>query len=87
MPDRAVFSSETYDAYKKVNEVFAASTIKALKRSVEKLDEEGKTDVVPLVWIHDYQLMLAASLVRKVSEFSLICNFVGFLFYLPDFRN
>ncbi len=69
MPDRAVFSSETYDAYKKVNQIFAESTIKALKRAIAKLDEEGKTDVAPLVWIHDYQLMLAANIVRKVRIF------------------
>ena len=67
MPDRAVFSSETYDAYRKINEVFAAKTVVALKRCLEKLDAEGQDEVAPLVWIHDYQLMLAASMVRRVG--------------------
>jgi trehalose 6-phosphate synthase/phosphatase len=67
MPDRAVFSSDTYEAYKKVNQIFADKTIRALRKCLAKLDKEGQADVVPLVWIHDYQLMLSASIVRKVG--------------------
>lgn len=72
MPDRAVFSSETYDAYRKINDVFAEKTIIALKKTLAKLDAEGQTDVVPLVWFHDYQLTLTPSLVRKVSIYIYI---------------
>jgi trehalose 6-phosphate synthase/phosphatase len=73
MPDRAVFSAETYDAYRKTNDLFAEKILSALKKTVAKLDAEGKTDVVPLVWIHDYQLMLAGNVVRKVISVHLTC--------------
>jgi len=76
MPDRAVFKSTTYEAYKAVNEFFAYKTVDALRKCIARLNRDGKTDVVPIVWIHDYQLMLAATTVRKVNDFT--CCFFTF---------
>lgn len=67
MPDRAIFKQDTYAAYKLVNEEFGKKTLEALRECLAKLDAEGQTQVSPLVWIHDYQLMLAATYIRRVS--------------------
>jgi len=68
MPDRAIFTQDTYEAYKLVNDEFAKKTLEALRSCLSKLDAEGQTEVSPLVWIHDYQLMLAANYVRRVRK-------------------
>ncbi|CAG7827217.1 unnamed protein product [Allacma fusca] len=83
MPDRAVFSAETYDAYRKVNEVFAQRTVMALKKCLAKLDAEGHMDVAPLVWIHDYQLMLAATMVRRACEEEGLRCKMSFFHHIP----
>ncbi len=76
MPDRAIFTQQTYEAYKEVNEQFAKKTLQALRKCLAKLDTEGNTSVSPLVWIHDYQLMLAASTIRRVSAQCIIMYFI-----------
>lgn len=83
MPDRAVFVADTYEAYKKVNEFFAMKTVEALKKSIAKLDAAGHHDVAPLVWIHDYQLMLAASIVRRVAEDEGLRCKMSFFLHIP----
>jgi hypothetical protein len=47
-----------------------------LRKCLAKLDTEGNTSVSPLVWIHDYQLMLAASTIRRVSAQCIIMYFI-----------
>ena len=54
-------------AYCAVNAKFAESTLQALRKIISDLNEQGKSDEVPIVWIHDYQLLTAATLVRHVS--------------------
>ena len=47
-----------------MNEEFALKTLEALRQvHRDHVDEPG---VVPVVWIHDYQLMLAAAMIRQV---------------------
>lgn len=58
-------------AYKEVNEEFALKTIEALRQVRQRmLQEYGPIEEcllpVPVVWIHDYQLMLAANMIRQV---------------------
>lgn len=48
----ATFKEIYWDAYKKVNEMFAESILKNAK--------EGDT-----IWVHDYQLLLVSDLIRK----------------------
>lgn len=60
MPDRAQFKGEHWKNYNKANKEFADCTIKALL-SLPK----GSNDI-PLVWVHDYHLMLAANWIRQV---------------------
>ena len=62
MPDRAVFEDTYWSAYTSVNTRFAAETLLALE---QRLREEP--DTVPVVWIHDYHLMLAANTIRCSS--------------------
>ena len=54
-------SSILYPNDRKVNEKFAEVTINALKKT---LDENP--DQLPIIWIHDYHLMLAANTIRQV---------------------
>lgn len=55
-----------------MNSKFAESTLQALRKIIEDLDNEGKTDVTPIVWIHDYQLLVAATHIRHVSRSSFV---------------
>lgn len=51
-------------AYQAVNLEFAEKTVNALRRLIETEEENAGT---PLVWLHDYHLMLAANTIRNVS--------------------
>ena len=51
-PDYMHFTNEGWQAYKKVNQIFA-------EKVLENTDENDR------IWIHDYQLMLLPSLIRK----------------------
>lgn len=78
MPDRAVFNQTWWDAYVKVNKNFADLTLSALRRATKE-----NPDQVPLVWIHDYHLMLAANTIRQVAdEENLSCK-IGFFLHIP----
>lgn len=79
MPDRAVFSADTWKAYGVVNKEFAEKTIGALK-SLSKDDVETGT---PLVWLHDYHLMLAANTIRNVAETLDLKFKIGFFLHIP----
>lgn len=63
MPDRATFKGEYWKSYVKANKEFADCTIRALKSLPSDATE------VPLVWVHDYHLMLAANWIRQVFHF------------------
>lgn len=83
MPDRAVFKADTWKAYSSVNEEFAKCTLRALRKTLCDLDGQGKTDVAPVVWIHDYQLFTAATTIRQVcDEENLRCK-LGFFLHIP----
>uniref|UniRef100_A0A7M5XCU2 Trehalose-6-phosphate synthase n=1 Tax=Clytia hemisphaerica TaxID=252671 RepID=A0A7M5XCU2_9CNID len=78
MPDRAVFDINYWTAYKRVNENFSDAVLKSL-RQINK----DKPDQVPIVWIHDYHLMLAANTIRQVAdEENLQCK-LGFFLHIP----
>ena len=53
-----------FQFFRKVNEHFAEATLTALRQVIK---EKGE-DTVPIVWIHDYHLTLAANAIRKVSS-------------------
>lgn len=55
------FPKQKQKAYVEVNQFFADKTMEA----VDRLLQQDK-DVLPLVWVHDYHLTLAASIIRKV---------------------
>lgn len=66
-----------------MNEEFANCTLNALRKVIKDLDAQEKTNVVPVVWIHDYQLLVAATTIRQVGANFLFKitfnNFVDFL--------
>lgn len=67
MPDRATFIADHWRAYIEINEEFAEKTVYALH--LLKKQKGGKTETSPpIVWVHDYHLMLAANWIRQVSE-------------------
>ena len=58
--------SPSFQSYKSVNELFALKTVEAIRRLEEERLAKGE-DVVgnpPIVWVHDYHLMLAANTIR-----------------------
>ncbi|XP_044728251.1 alpha,alpha-trehalose-phosphate synthase [UDP-forming] [Chrysoperla carnea] len=80
MPDRANFSKEHWKSYVTVNKEFAVKTLYALKKAKAK----STNDNVPIVWIHDYHLMLCANWVRQDSaeDKNLQCK-LGFFLHIP----
>ena len=62
-------TSYVYINNRKVNEKFAEVTINALKKTLE-----GNPDQLPIIWIHDYHLMLAANTIRQVSIYFHIAS-------------
>ncbi|CAG0890921.1 unnamed protein product [Darwinula stevensoni] len=81
MPDRAVFQVDKWEAYSTANALFAHQTVEALKK-LKAQEEEGE-ERIPLVWIHDYHLMLAANHIRQqCEEENLKCK-LGFFLHIP----
>ncbi|KAF5292542.1 hypothetical protein FQR65_LT01688 [Abscondita terminalis] len=81
MPDRAIFKRDKWKAYVEVNEEFANRTFEALK-NLKSTGEDLGTDV-PLIWIHDYHLMVAANWIREASlEEEIDCK-IGFFLHIP----
>lgn len=78
MPDRAIFSNEHWQAYMQINQLFADKTMEAVK-----LLKDRKQDVLPLIWIHDYHLTLAAKYIRKAAEEMGIPIKLGFFLHIP----
>lgn len=75
LPDRAVFQADKWEAYREVNAEFARLTVKA----VQQLSETHPGSV-PLVWLHDYHMMLAANTIReKCDELNLPIKMAFFL--------
>ena len=63
-----------------MNAIFADKTLDALRKVNAKLSADGP---VPLVWIHDYHLMMAANQIRqKADEENLKCK-LGFFLHIP----
>ncbi|XP_044749938.1 alpha,alpha-trehalose-phosphate synthase [UDP-forming] isoform X2 [Coccinella septempunctata] len=81
MPDRATFKLEEWKDYVSVNQLFANCTIKALKSL--KRGKDTPQHEVPLIWVHDYQLMLAASWIRQAAEEAEIPCKLGFFLHIP----
>lgn len=79
MPGRAAFSADDWRNYVKVNKLFAAKTIEALEKCHRRRNNQG----VPIVWIHDYQLMLAANWVREEAEEKNLPCQLAFFLHIP----
>lgn len=80
MPDRATFKAEHWKSYITANKEFANCTLKAL-RSLKDASTSGVD--VPLIWIHDYHLMLAANWIREAAEDEEIPCKLGFFLHIP----
>ena len=50
-----------------VNEKFAAITLDALRRMTREAPKNK-----PIVWIHDYHLMVAANTIRQVRNYMVL---------------
>ncbi|CAG0890117.1 unnamed protein product [Darwinula stevensoni] len=85
MPDRAVFDPASWEAYNRVNMIFAGQILEALRvLYVERLESTGTpSDEEVLVWIHDYHLMVSASTVRDMAEAEGIKVKLGFFLHIP----
>lgn len=72
-----------FQAYCEVNEEFARCTLTALRATLAKLDAEGRSDISPIVWVHDYQLLVAAASIRKTAEEEGLRFRLGFFLHIP----
>ncbi|CAH1983948.1 unnamed protein product [Acanthoscelides obtectus] len=79
MPDRATFKGEHWKSYVKANKEFADCTIKAL----ESLPPCTGNNDMPLIWVHDYHLMLAANWIRQAAEERELKCKLGFFLHIP----
>lgn len=79
MPGRATFGAEHWRSYVSVNKTFAARTVEALGKC-----HQAKTNTqTPIIWIHDYHLMLAANWIREqADEKNLSCQ-IAFFLHIP----
>jgi len=80
MSDKAIFSGESWDAYVKVNNIFAEKTMEALRTANESLDADAP---VPLIWLHDYHLMVAANSIRQSADNENLRCKIGFFLHIP----
>ena len=53
-----------FQAYREVNEIFALKTMEAVRQMSAERAASGGHGPTPIVWIHDYHLMLAANTLR-----------------------
>ncbi|XP_050535102.1 uncharacterized protein LOC126902117 [Daktulosphaira vitifoliae] len=79
MPDRAQFSVDTWKSYCIVNKEFASKTVSAL----ENLSVDDTESGTPLVWLHDYHLMLAANSIRNAADEKNLKFKLGFFLHIP----
>ncbi|CAO1393315.1 unnamed protein product [Diamesa serratosioi] len=79
MPGRAIFKAEHWKAYVAVNKLFALKTIEAVERCYKESPNAG----VPIVWVHDYHLMLAANYIREYGETKNLQFQLGFFLHIP----
>ncbi|XP_023020813.1 trehalose-6-phosphate synthase 1 isoform X3 [Leptinotarsa decemlineata] len=77
MPDRASFKGEHWKSYVKANKQFAECTLKGLT-SLPRVSAD-----IPLIWIHDYHLMLAANWIRQAADEQEIKCKLGFFLHIP----
>ena len=74
----------TTQAYAKVNELFAAQTVEAVRQVYKQRDEEGQDHLpAPSVWLHDYHLMLAANTIRCICDEEGLEIRMGFFLHIP----
>ncbi|KAF4521294.1 hypothetical protein B566_EDAN002298 [Ephemera danica] len=78
LPDKALHIAENWRAYTQVNKEFAEKTMEALR-----LMSERNPSSTPLVWVHDYHLMLAANTIRQQAEETNIQCKLGFFLHIP----
>jgi len=79
MPDRAVFDVKTWRAYTEVNREFGLRTLEAVKR-VAHGEASSST---PLIWLHDYHLMLVANTIRDACVEEELNIRMGFFLHIP----
>lgn len=83
MPDRTVFELDTWKAYCEVNEVFAQTTLDAVRTIISNKQSGSGKNAVPVVWLHDYHLMLAANTIRDTAIEEGFSIRMGFFLHIP----
>nr|ALE32750.1 trehalose-6-phosphate synthase 2 [Blattella germanica] len=79
MPERTLFSGDNWRAYTHANEKFADYTIKALHLA----QKDKPANVKPIIWVHDYHLLLASNWIRQAAEDADLKCKLGFFLHIP----
>lgn len=80
MPERAVFSIEYWQAFRKANIMFAEKVISALHKQQKEKSKDSRST---LVWLHDYHLMLAADTIREAPNLINAQFKLAFFLHIP----
>ncbi|KAK2709670.1 uncharacterized protein LOC136027360 [Artemia franciscana] len=77
---KITYDRNSWQTYQKVNDYFAEKTVEALRYQQEVIlvDEE-----IPIVWIHDYQLLLCPARIRELAEDEGLSCKLGFFLHIP----
>lgn len=81
MPGRATFRTKHYRTYVAANKTFALHTLEGLSRFDERRKKE--TLGTPIIWIHDFHLMLAANYIREALEEKDLNVQLSFFLHIP----
>jgi len=78
MPGHATFDHKAWTSYVAVNEIFAEKTLQALEDTLAE-----SPDKAPIVWIHDYHLLLAGHMIRELALGKGLKCIVAFFLHIP----
>jgi trehalose 6-phosphate synthase/phosphatase len=79
MPSKSNFSADHWRSYVAANKLFADKTIAAIERCANSSNHSG----VPIVWVHDYHLMLCANYIREKGEEKNLQFQLAFFLHIP----
>ncbi len=80
MMDKVVVNLESLEAYKKVNYFFSKKVVETL----QKVNVNSKNAIPPpIIWVHDYHLLIVGKLTRnEIKEKNIRCK-LGFFLHTP----
>jgi trehalose 6-phosphate synthase/phosphatase len=83
LPTFTVFKSEYWNAYLDVNSNFAHAGLLTLKKMLENKNGLTNSSLAPLIWIHDYHLMLMPLMLKNLADEETLNCRIAFFLHIP----